>query len=348
VISDAQGQGTIINDDVALLPGIRINDVALEEGSTDEVTEFTFTVELTGVFEEVVEVSYFTAQFSASSNADDRDFFRISNLAEPESISKLTFEPGETTQTITVQVVGDNDVEADETFFVNLFDAVNSNIEDDQGEGFIINDDQPLPQAEISDAIALEGDSGTTTFTFTVTLDRTADSAVSVDFSTANGTTGTSAGADVQAASGTVSFAPGEIQQTIDIEVVGDLTDEVDEQFFVNLTNASGLIIADDQGLGIILDDDDPEAVLAVTDAVNLTDEFGQEGNTGDTIYEFTVQLIGKPNGPVTVQVSTQDGTAVSGQDYDSLSDRRRILPQSDESRRSDNLRRPGHRDDRQ
>jgi len=320
VLSDAQGQGTILNDDVAILPGIRINDVALEEGSTDEVTEFTFTVELTGVFEEVVEVSYFTAQFSASSNADDRDFFRISNLAEPESISKLTFEPGETTQTITVQVVGDNDVEADETFFVNLFDAVNSDIEDDQGEGFIINDDQPLPQAEISDAIALEGDSGTTTFTFTVTLDRTADSAVSVDFSTANGTTGTSAGADVRAATGTVSFAPGEIQQTIDIEVVGDLTDEVDEQFFVNLTNASGLIIADDQGLGVILDDDDPEAVLAVTDAVNLTDEFGQEGNTGDTIYEFTVQLIGKPTGPVTVQISTQDGTAISGQDYDSLS----------------------------
>ena len=320
VITDAQGLGTIVNDDVAVLPDIRINDVALEEGSPEEITEFTFTVELSGVFDEVVEVSYFTTQFSASSNADDRDFFRISNLAEPESISKLTFEPGETTQTITVQVVGDNNVEADETFFVNLFDAVNSDIEDDQGEGFIINDDQPLPQAEISDAIALEGDSGTATFTFTVTLDRTADSVVSVDFSTANGTTGTSAGTDVRAASGTVTFAPGEIEQTIEIEVVGDLIDEVDEQFFVNLTNASGLIITDDQGRGVILDDDDPQAVLAVTDAVNLTDEFGQEGNTGDTIYEFTIQLIGKPTGPVTVQVSTQDGTAISGQDYDAVS----------------------------
>ena len=320
VITDAQGQGTIINDDVAMLPGIRINDVALEEGSTDEVTEFTFTVELTGVFDEIVEVNYVTTQFSASSNPDDRDFFRIGNLADPDSISKLTFEPGETTQTITVQVVGDYDVEPDETFFVNLFDAVNGEIEDDQGAGFIINDDQPLPQAEISDAIALEGDSGTTTFTFTVTLDRVADTTATVDFGTANGTTGTSAGADVQAASGTITFAPGEIQKTIDVEVVGDLIDEVDEQFFVNLTNASGLILADDQGRGIILDDDDPEAVLAVTDAVNLTDEFGQEGNNGDTIYEFTIQLVGKPAGVVTVQVSTEDGTAVAGEDYDALS----------------------------
>ena len=320
VITDAQGRGTITNDDVAMLPGIRIDDVALEEGSTDEITEFTFTVTLTGVFDDVVEVSYFTSQFSASSNADDRDFFRISNLADPDSISKLTFEPGETTQTITVQVVGDDEVEADETFFVNLFDAVNGDIDDDQGEGFIINDDQPLPQVEISDAIALEGDSGTTTFTFTVTLDRETDATATVDFSTANGTTGTSAGADVRAAAGTVTFAPGETEKTIEIQVIGDLVDEVDEQFFVNLTNANGLLIADDQGRGIILDDDDPQAILAVTDAVNLTDEFGQEGNTGQVTYEFTIQLIGKPSGPVTVQVATADGTAVAGQDYNALS----------------------------
>ncbi|MDA0919878.1 MAG: hypothetical protein O2945_12485 [Planctomycetota bacterium] len=320
VITDAQGRGTITNDDVAMLPGIRIDDVALEEGSSDEFTEFTFTVELTGVFDKVVEVSYFTSQFSASSNADDRDFFRISNLADPDSISKLTFEPGETTQTITVQVVGDDEIEADETFFVNLFDAVNGDIEDDQGEGFIINDDQPLPQVEISDAIALEGDAGTTTFTFTVTLDRETDATTTVDFSTADGTTGTSAGADVRAASGTVTFAPGEIEKTIEIQVIGDQVDEVDEQFFVNLTNANGLLITDDQGRGIILDDDDPQAILAVTDAVNLTDEFGQEGNTGQVTYEFTIQLIGKPSGPVTVQVATADGTAVAGQDYNALS----------------------------
>ena len=173
---------------------------------------------------------------------------------------------------------------------------------------------------EISDAIALEGDSGLTMFTFTISLDREADAAATVDFGTTNGTTGTTAGADVRTTSGTVTFAPGEIQKTIEVDVVGDLIDEADEQFFVNLINASGLLITDDQGRGIILNDDDPNAILAVTDAVNLTDEFGQEGNTGDTIYEFTVQLIGKPAGPVTVQVTTQDGSAVAGQDFDAVS----------------------------
>jgi hypothetical protein len=320
VIVDAQGQATIVNDDVAMMPGIRINDVTREEGSSGDITEFTFGVQLTGVFNKAVEVSYFTSQFSASSAEADRDFFRISNLSDPASISQLIFEPGETIQTITVQVVGDGKVEPDETFFVNLFNPVNATLDDDQGVGTIVNDDQPLPQAEISDAIALEGDSGTTTFTFTVTLDRVSDIATTVDFSTANGTTGTTAGADVQAASGTITFNPGEIQKTINIEVVGDVLDEVDEQFFVNLSNANGLLITDDQGRGIILDDDDPLAVLAVTDGVNLTDEFGQEGNTGKVTYEFTVQLIGKPAGPVTVQVATQNGTAVAGQDYDAVS----------------------------
>ncbi|MFT5326217.1 MAG: disulfide oxidoreductase YuzD, partial [Planctomycetaceae bacterium] len=320
-IADPQGTGTIINDDVAIRPGIRINDVSQVEGSPDDfATEFTFIVELTGVFDQLVEVNYFSTQFSASSEPADRDFFRVGNLRDTDTISRLVFEPGETIQTITVFVVGDTEVEPNEVFFVNLFNPINAEIEDDQGIGFIINDDQALPQAEISDAIALEGDSGRTTFTFTITLDREADAAAAVDFSTANGTTGTSGGADVQTASGTVTFEPGEIQKTIEIDVVGDLTDEADEQFFVNLTNASGLLITDDQGRGIILNDDDPNAILAVTDAVNLTDEFGQEGNTGDTIYEFTVQLIGKSAGPVTVQVSTQDGSAIAGQDYDPVS----------------------------
>ncbi|MDA1164900.1 MAG: autotransporter-associated beta strand repeat-containing protein [Planctomycetota bacterium] len=316
VIVDAQGQGTIVNDDVAMMPGIRIDDVTREEGSSGDITEFTFTVQLTGVFNKPVEASYFTSQFSASSAAVDRDFFRISNLSDPASISRLIFEPGETIQTITVQVVGDSEVEPDETFFVNLFDPTNARLDDDQGVGTIVNDDQPLPQVEISDAIALEGDSSTTMFNFTVTLDRESDTVTTVDFSTANGTTGTSADGDVQATSGTVTFNPGETEKTITVLVVGDLVDEVDEQFFVNLTNPVGLLITDDQGLGVILDDDDANAILAVTDAVNLNSNLGKEGNTGTVTYEFTVQLIGKPAGPVTVQVTTQNGTAISGQDY--------------------------------
>ena len=309
-LADDQAIGRIFNDD-SPTPILSVSDGQTDEGIVGEKPSVTFNLQLSSPPAEQITVDFATVDGTAES----------SNLDYLATNGTVTFLPGQQTASVTVTVVGDTNVETNETFFLNLGDLTgNAVFQNDQGIGFIINDDQALPQAEISDAIALEGDSGKTTFTFTITLDREADATATVDLSTANGTTGTSGGADVQAASGTVTFAPGEIQKTIEIDVVGDLTDEADEQFFVNLTNANGLLITDDQGRGIILNDDDPNAILAVTDAVNLTDEFGQEGNTGETVYEFTVQLIGKPAGPVTVQVSTQDGSAIAGQDYDAVS----------------------------
>jgi len=56
----------------------------------------------------------------------------------------LTFDPGETSQTVTVAVVGETLDEPDETFFVNLSSPVNAEIVDGQGVGTIVND-EPLP-----------------------------------------------------------------------------------------------------------------------------------------------------------------------------------------------------------
>ena len=58
----------------------------------------------------------------------------------------LTFPasgPGSTTQTITIQVCKDPDFEANETFVVNLSNATNADISDNQGVGTILNDDVP-------------------------------------------------------------------------------------------------------------------------------------------------------------------------------------------------------------
>jgi hypothetical protein len=58
----------------------------------------------------------------------------------------ITFDPGETTKTITVVVDGNNTLELDKTFVVNLTSATNAFIADGQGVGMIVNDDGPLPQ----------------------------------------------------------------------------------------------------------------------------------------------------------------------------------------------------------
>src|SRR6185503_1651285 len=59
----------------------------------------------------------------------------------------LTFDPGETTKTITVAVDGNTTLEFNKTFLVNLTSATNAFIANGQGIGTIINDDGPLPTA---------------------------------------------------------------------------------------------------------------------------------------------------------------------------------------------------------
>ena len=297
---------------MAVLPGIRINDIEAAEGSDGETKEFLFTVELTGVFDELVTVQYESAQFSATSTATDRDFFRIGE-------STLFFEPGETLQTIVVQTIADTDVESDEKFFINLFDPVNAEILDDQGEFLLNNDDLPIPQASINSVVKLEGDGANKTYTFTVQLDKPAAGGESFEFMTVDGTA-TTADNDYTTTSGTLTFAPTETEKSLDVIVRGDLADEIDEQFFVNLFNPMGLALADDQGRGVIANDDDPDAILVISDGINISNEFGQEGNEEDTTYEFEVRLVGKPSGAVSVTVTSADGTAIAGEDYDSVS----------------------------
>ena len=104
-----------------------------------------------------------------------------------------------------------------------------------------------------------EGDAGTTNATFTVTLNAPSGRTVSVGYATADGTA--TAPADYVAATGTVSFAAGETTRTITVAVNGDLTDEIDETFAVNLTGPVNATIADAEGVGTITDDDAPPSL---------------------------------------------------------------------------------------
>ncbi len=112
----------------------------------------------------------------------------------------------------------------------------------------------------IDDVTLAEGDIGTTSFTFTVTLDNAVTGGVSVDYSTADGSA-TAASGDYAGANGTLNFAgfAGE-QLTITVNVNGDTTVELDETFTVTLTNTVAGVAIDlangGEGQGTITDDD--------------------------------------------------------------------------------------------
>jgi len=110
------------------------------------------------------------------------------------------------------------------------------------------------PTLGINDVSIAEGNAGTQTMNFTVSIAPVAASAVSFDFATANGTA--TAPEDYIATNGSRTIGAGVASATISVEIKGDTDFEPDETFFVNITNVSGAAAGDTQGLGTIQNDD--------------------------------------------------------------------------------------------
>ena len=175
--------------------------------------------------------------------------------------------------------------------------------------------------ASVTDATVMEGDSGTTSALFTVTLSES-NGTSTVTYTTSNGTA--IAGSDYTTTSGTLTFGPGETTKTVSVPVLGDALDEANETFFFTLTQIQNGTFqgGDPTGLGTITDDD-PTPTISVTDA-SVT-----EGNSGTTTTTVAVSLSAASGRYVSVDFNTADGTATfsPGADYHSQSGRLVFAP---------------------
>ncbi len=299
-VADASGEGTITNDDQ--VPDISIDDQSVTEGDAGTST-LTFNVTLSNPSDQTVTVDYATSDGTATTADPDYD----------AATGTVTFNPGQTAQTVDVTVNGDLTHESDETFTVDLSNETNAGVAEGSGTGTITNDDQ-VPDISIDDQSITEGDTGTSTLTFNVTLSNPSDQTVTVDYTT-NGGTATTADGDYVAATGTVSFDPGQTAKTVDVTVNGDLTHESDESFTVDLSNPSNGNVLAGSGTGTILDDDASPTISVANASVT-------EGNVGDTTLSFDVTLSVASAGTVTVDYTTTDGSAtLANSDYDAASD---------------------------
>ena len=214
---------------------------AVTEGNAGPVVA-TFTVTLSEASEETVTVDYVTGNGTAAAGADYQ-----------AATGTVTFAPGETSQTITVQVAGDRLPEPNETFVVTLSGPTGASVADGHGVGTIRDDE---PRISVSDVTRAEGRKNQTTlFTFTVSLSAAYVQAVTVSFRTVNGTA--KSGEDYVARSGTLTFAPGETAKDVTVEVKGDNKREANETFSLELFGVSvNALLLDPVGLGRILNDD--------------------------------------------------------------------------------------------
>ena len=165
------------------------------------------------------------------------------------------FADGQASKRIDLPIVNDLLDEPDETFQFTLSGATGSaSLGIPATAPITIFDNDSAPQISISDVFAPEGNSSTSTANFSVSLSAPSAFSVTVNFATANAAA--VAPADYLATSGTLTFAPGETAKTIPVSIVGDVSGEIDETFFVNLSNPSNASLAIAQGLGTILDND--------------------------------------------------------------------------------------------
>ena len=164
-----------------------------------------------------------------------------------------------------------------------------------------------VPAVSLADSSVVEGTSATPTpASVTATLSTPAAEAVSVQWTTVDGTA--TSPADLTAASGTLMFAPGETSRTIDLSVVADGVVEPDESFNVQLSAPHGMTIAD--GAAVVTIDDDDLPALAVSDVSVI------EPDAGTTNATFEITLDEAPVAPVTATVATVEGTATAGSDF--------------------------------
>ena len=236
-----------------------------------------FRVGLSGESDQAVTVAYRTSDWTATAGAD----YTATN-------GTLVFQPGETRKAIAVPVLDDSEEEGDETFTVTLSDVRNATLVDPEGTGTIRDDDADdddaddgadgpsspsgLPALVIDDVTVAE-DGGSAPFT--VSLSRQSSAAVTVAYETSDWTA--TAGSDYTAASGRLTFAPGETRKTIAVPVLADDEEEGDEIFTVRLSDARNAALADHEGTGTIRDDE--HGALEPMDRVT-TDWIGHFGRT--------------------------------------------------------------------
>ena len=220
--------------------------VSLAAAEAVEGSPLAFPVTLSHASAESVEVAWSTADGSATAGED-----------YTAASGSVTFAPGETEKTLTVATVGDALDEAPESLTVTLDSVTGAYLHETAASatGTVIDDDD-TPTVALVAAPALEGDA----LEVAAVLSAPSGQALDVIWETAGGTA--TAGEDYTAATGTVTFAPGEVRKVLRVETIEDTAQEEEEtvRFLARRSQVDDESDAPDavEATAAILDDDGP------------------------------------------------------------------------------------------
>ena len=242
-----------------------------------------------------VSVDYFTTDLTATSGLD---YTSVTNT--------LTFAPQERLKFVPIPILNDSVKEANKTFRVTLANPVGVSLGTTKITTVTIMDND-LGFAVESAAYYVAEDAGVALIGVRRGTDDT-NSAVTVDYGTANGTA--LSGQDYTGVTNTLTFAPGERLKVVLVPILNDGVKEGNKSFRLILSNPTGgAVLGLPTTTTIWIRDNDPGVGFELP---GYTNAWGQAS-------DFAVTVLRGNDGalrPITVDYATSDLTAKAGEDY--------------------------------
>ena len=308
--ASAIATGWVLDDDgIGLDRAIAISAPVVTEGAGNQAV---FTLSLSEAFGTDRTFTFSTFDGSARAGSD--------YVARTGTV---TFLAGQTEATVAVNLINDNLTEATESFGLSIRSA--HDVVGTVGMATILDTDAAQPVISIEGSRATEGQY----ITFTVRLSEPALDAVSVNFRAYSGSAESNVdfdGYSTAVTSGVLTFGIGQTVQTFTIRATYDYLDEIDESFFVQLSNPTGATFGPGNNTlsatGWVLDDDG----VGVNRSVSVSSTELREG-PGGRMAVFVVELSQPSGSAVTLNYQTVAGTAQAGTDFTARSGQITFVP---------------------
>jgi hypothetical protein len=288
-------------------PSIGGNSPATVTINDDDVSTFSFHQTLFSVGESDGTAVIAVDRGGATNVAASVDYSTSNGTASSGSdyvatTGTLNFAAGETQKTFAVTILPDSSDESNETVDLALSNGATAELG-------IADDDAPTESVQFSDTSYTVGEADGTA-TITVALSHALGVQTTVHYATSDGTA--TSGSDYAAASGTLTFDPGQTEQTFDVQIINPPTADPEDDETVTLTlttPGTSLLLGDPATATLTIADDDPPGLL---DFKSLTYSASEAG----MLATATVERVGGSGGAVAVDYTTSDGTATAGDDY--------------------------------
>lgn len=250
-----------------------------------------------------------TASYSltAGTAEADRDYTPVSGtLVFPATHLPCAVIACTTEQTFTIPINNDQLDELSETVLLHLGQLQNLEPGTPLTATLTIEDDDPFPVVQFSlDRYFSHETNEMAVVTVTLTLPSALTT--TVNLSTVPGNA--QVGVDYQPISTTLTFAPGQVSQSISIPIINDRLNEANETFGVQLTEPNRLTVGELQTARVTIIDDDSRPIVSWSQS-------HYEVAENDETVDVTVTLNNPAGLPVTISYQTVDQTALGGRDY--------------------------------